>query len=625
MKKSLLLLVLLTIQSAAFGQTYKTTVTAPAEVSMTVFAGFADSSEVMTPVTKTVSGNTAKYVYDLKPGNYHFVSSGYDYLSLNKNFTVKDKAIVVNADPGRLSEKGYQTTRMTFAYTDEVTATGLTTKELSKKFPKVLTTPGFNPKKPVGEHTTQREMEEFLAKIDKADKNMNYFTAGFSTKGLIVPLAVFTTTDIDGLSLEEAGAAVVANGKPTIFLHAEIHGNENSPGEGALAMCAELNGAYGAKVLPKVNVIVMPRVNCDGTREWTRGTSIAPDMNRDNLLCKNPEVKAAHRVYNAFKPAIVIDMHEYGVTRNYSLTQGYLDDAGITVGGNQNNSKVLNDLQKVMMRHVEKTGLDNGLRYWEYTQAGYSDQSPLHASHYYALRSSANFLVESPSSTSEKRASFARRVFTQFFAAQALIEWTMSNSEELLAACKADREHVISSTDPFILRHGQNKEAYRYTRYIFDFTDGHKIKDTTFSVCYYEVPLITRPRPTAYVIPKDVKHINRILEIAKYNEIEYDEVPAGTTMTLRQYAQNPKWQPAMPPARRGERYRGFQADKVEKCALLEPQETTFENGAYFFKTAQPSAIVLMFLMEPDVIMTDQYPITLVQADLLELKDLYRFD
>jgi len=629
MKKTLLILALALLHTAASAQTFKTTVTAPAGVSMTVFGGFADSSKVITPASESVSGGTAKYIYNLEPGNYHFVSSGYGYHSLHKNFTVKDKARAIDANPGLKGEKGYEQSRMAFAYTDETTAAGLSTKELSKRFPKVLTTPGFNPGKPVAEHTTQREMEEFLAKLDKGNKNIYTYTAGYSTKGLKVPVAVFTTSNLEGMTLEEAGAAVVANGRPTVFLHAEIHGNEASPGEGALAMCAELNGAYGTKMLPKVNVIVMPRVNCDGTREWTRGTSAAPDMNRDNLLCKNPEVKAAHRVYNAFQPAVVIDMHEYGVGRNYLKTEGYLDDAGITVGGNQNNSKPFNDLQKEMMRYVEKTGLDNGLRYWEYTQAGYSDQSPLHASHYYALRSSTNFLVESPNSTSEKKSSFARRVFTQFFAAQALIEYAANNSEKLLNTCKADREHIISSTGPFVLRHGQDKEAYTYSRTIFSYIDGHKIKDTAFSVRYYETPLITRPRPAAYIIPKDSKHIGKILELAGYNGITWEEVPAGTKMTLRQYAENPKWAAAgyAAPKSAG-RHQGkqkFAAEEVERFALLEPQETVFEKGAYIFKTAQPSGLVLMMLMEPDVIMTDQYPITLVQADLLGVNQLYRLD
>ena len=209
MKKAFLPLILLLAQTMASGQsaTFRTTVTAPADVSMSVFGGFADSTALKTPLSRTVNGSTASYVYELENGNYHFVSSGYDYNTLNKNFLVKGKAQRIDADPGRLSEKGYQETGMLYAYTDEMTEVALSVKDLSKRFPKVLTTPAFSLTKPVQEHTTQREMEEFLDKLDKSSANMYTYVAGLSTKGRRLPLAVFTTTNLNGMTLEQAGAA----------------------------------------------------------------------------------------------------------------------------------------------------------------------------------------------------------------------------------------------------------------------------------------------------------------------------------------------------------------------------------------------------------------------------------
>lgn len=618
MKRSILLTLILSLGITAFCQTHNTTISAPSEVSVSVFQGFAESTEEIMPACRKENGGTVRYEYDLKPGLYHFISGGYGYLSLKKNFTVGNRPVSLNANPGRRGEKGYQQTAMTYAYTDEVIEKCLGIDRLRKYYPKVMTTPGFDSGKPVGEYTTQREMEEYLARLDSGNPNMYTYTAGYSTLERRIPLAVFTCVDIKGMTMEEAGRAISSDARPTIFLHAQIHGHESSPGEGALAVCAELCGKYGTEVLPHVNVIVLPRINCDGAQIWMRGTTVCKDMNRDNLMVCNPEVKAAHNVYNLFSPAVVVDMHEASV-RNYSDTEGYLEDAGITVGGNQNNSLQFNELQKEMMRYVERKGSEIGLRYWEYTQAGYSDQSPLHASHYYALRSSATFLVETTSRICQKRTSFARRVFTQFFAVRALIEYTIANSGKVTGTCRADREYITSDRSPFILRHGQNSEAYTYSRTIFNLTDGSVKQDTMFAVRFYEIPLVTRSRPSAYVIPKDARNIGRILEIARYNGISYEELPAGTEMTLRQYTQNPKWHPAVQHTDK------FVPDSVEKCALIEPQKTVFNHGAYIFRTAQPNAIVLMFLMEPDVIKTDTNPITLIQADLLGVDELYRME
>ncbi|MBQ0081034.1 MAG: hypothetical protein KBS95_05755 [Alistipes sp.] len=622
MRKTTILFGLLLLAWAVSANGIKTTLFSPKGVNTEVYAGFAPSNNALKPIFETQNGSQTQRVYNLEPGNYHFLSKGYGYLSLKKNFVVTKKPLKINADPGRKEEKGYQQSILTSAYTDQVIEKCLCVENLQKLFPKVLTSPGFRAGKSPVEHTTQREMEDFLLKLNASNERMYLYDAGYSTEGMKIPLVVFSTSNLKGLSLEQAGECLSKEHRPMVFLHAEIHGNENSPGEAALSMCAQLCATYGKQILDKVNVIIMPRVNPDGTKAWIRGTSVMHDLNRDNLLVKNPEVKATHRVYNAFQPHLVIDMHEYSV-RNYADEEGFLDDAGITIGGNQNNSHNFNELQKEMMHYVEKRGVDVGLRYWEYTQAGYSDQSPLHASHYFSLRSSASFLVETPNYRCQRSSSFKRRVFTHFYAVHALIEYAINNTEKLLSMCNSDKEYIIKDRSKFVLRHGQNKEAYTYSRTIFSLVDGSKLKDTLYSVRYYEVPLIVRERPKAYVIPATTKNIERILEIAQYNGIKYTLLPNGSEMTLRQYAQNPKWKPAVQPiVKPGEKAK-FVYDDTHRCLMLEKQKTIFEKGAYLFPVSQPSAIVLMFLMEPDVIKTDVNPITLVQAGLLDLDELYR--
>ena len=607
--KSILLSVLaaLVIGIGAFGQTCKVTLRAPEGVSVVVYQGFGDSLKVGDPVSVTTRGAHVEYVYQVKPGRHHFIASGEGYYWLRKNF-LAEEGKVIDADPGRKGGQGYEPEKV-YCHTDETVAATMDISALAKSYPKVLTIPCFRKGKPRQEHTTQEELLAYLAGIDGKKDNLYLYTAGHTTLGLEMPFALFTATDVAGLSLEEAAAAVRANGKPTVYLHAQIHGREPSAGDGALAMIAELTGKYGRQVLPSVNVLILPRVNGDGAKAFTRGTSVAPDMNRDNLLAANPEVKAAHHIYNLFRPEVVLDMHEYGAWRSVMRTRGFLDDAGITVSGNQNNTAELNDLMKEMMRYVEAEGDKVGLRYWEYTQGGYSDQAPLHASHYYALRGSANFLVETPNASSDKAATYGRRVMTQFFAAKALIDFTIANTERLQAAVKNDRAATVakglSGTDPLVLKHGQNKESYRYTRKYYDFRKGEVIKDSTFSVRYYEVPEIVRERPRAYVISKDVAHIERILEVMRYNGICWSELPKNVSLPLRKYAQ------------------GDTTAKPVLDVLCEEQVCCFPQGAYLFPMGQESGLVLGMLMEPDFVLTDSFPISLVQAGLLKREDVYR--
>lgn len=584
----------------------ETTLSAPSDVTVTVYDGVANEDTVIDPVSSEAIDGITTYLFDLAPGNYHFISKGDNFFSLRKNFTIFENGKTIDANPGRKTGNGFENVSMANAYTDECAATALSTAAVSKKFKKVLSTPSFTLNKEGESYTTQQELEDYLAQIDDEKDNMYTYIIGNTTLGKNIPFVVFTATDLAGMSLEDAAAAVKANDKPIVFAHANIHGNEPSSGDGALGLIAELDGKYGKRVLPDVNVIVVPRVNGDGIEAWKRGTTAAPDLNRDNILVKNPEMKATHYAYNLFLPEIVIDMHEYGVTRNFRATEGFLDDAGITVSGNQNNTPALNTMMLEMMRGAENFTAQEGFRLWEYTQGGYSDQSPLHASHYYALRGSANFLVETPSAVCEKKSTYARRVFTQFLVAYYMIDYAIANADHLKSVVAADRASTaadgeeFNDENPIVLKHGQNEDSYSYPRTQFNYVTGEVIQDTTFTLRYYEVPLITRSRPTAYVIPKNLPDIEKILEVAYYNGISYTTLEPGTQMDLRQYKGDGK-----------------------EAFLLDEKTYSFPDGAYLFPMNQPSGIILAMLMEPDFRMTDKYPISLLQANYLTMEDIYR--
>ncbi|MCY8373281.1 M14 family zinc carboxypeptidase, partial [Bacillus haynesii] len=71
--------------------------------------------------------------------------------------------------------------------------------------------------------------------------------------------------------------------KPTVWLQGQIHGNEPAAGESALAIAEKLAGPYGDKVLDKINVIVVPRVNPDGSYQFNRRLASGIDGNRDHV------------------------------------------------------------------------------------------------------------------------------------------------------------------------------------------------------------------------------------------------------------------------------------------------------------------------------------------------------
>ncbi|MFB8733633.1 M14 family zinc carboxypeptidase [Bacillus sp. SL00103] len=59
--------------------------------------------------------------------------------------------------------------------------------------------------------------------------------------------------------------------KPTIWLQAQIHGNEPASGESALVIAKRLAGEQGERILNHVNIIIVPRINLTVLMRLTAG------------------------------------------------------------------------------------------------------------------------------------------------------------------------------------------------------------------------------------------------------------------------------------------------------------------------------------------------------------------
>ena len=250
---------------SAFSETHKVTLRAPGGVKVTVYQGFGDTIPAGRPVLvkMTLFGGFKDHTLYLEPGKYHFVASGEGYYTLHKDFSVSGPKRI-NANPGKMGGKGYEPKRV-YEFTDE-TVKSLSLGAVAKKFPKVMTVPSLSRKKPAQEHTTQEEMEAFITDRDDNNDNMYRYIVGHTTLGLPMPFVIFTTEAISGMDLDAAAEVVRGSGKPTVYLHAHIHGNEpmvffidtaytdksdNDP-TGIIATCKignDIYVAHGEKVL----------------------------------------------------------------------------------------------------------------------------------------------------------------------------------------------------------------------------------------------------------------------------------------------------------------------------------------------------------------------------------------
>ncbi len=112
----------------------------------------------------------------------------------------------------------------------------------------------------------------------------------------------------------DAAAVALRNGtRPTVLLIGQQHGDEPAGSEALIALARELASGRLAALLERINVIVLPRANPDGAAQGKRVSASGIDINRDHLLLKTPEAQAQAQLVREYRPAVVIDAHEYTV------------------------------------------------------------------------------------------------------------------------------------------------------------------------------------------------------------------------------------------------------------------------------------------------------------------------
>ncbi|MCL1874888.1 MAG: hypothetical protein FWF87_01355 [Synergistaceae bacterium] len=170
--------------------------------------------------------------------------------------------------------------------------------------------------------TSQEDLINFIKALPKTYMRWDYVgnvTTYDLASGVYSPLLNFGYPVVvfskgpDGPVFEPS--ELRALGKPIYCINGPIHGNEHSGVEATISTMKRL-ASDEYKVLDNISVIVIPRVNIDGSYWNTRGTNTirgtarGMDMNRDGAMFLAPQTRLVHMIHNAYKPHMVIELHE---------------------------------------------------------------------------------------------------------------------------------------------------------------------------------------------------------------------------------------------------------------------------------------------------------------------------
>ncbi|MDM5297199.1 M14 family metallocarboxypeptidase [Bacillus pumilus] len=465
---------------------------------------------------------------------------------------------------------------------------------VKKRYPEpheTFGTPAFEKK---GEaFTTQEELQDFLHDIVRKSPYATQKQIGTSIDGRSIPALYFTKDrHISPLSK-----------KPTIWLQAQIHGNEPASGESALVIAKRLAGDEGERVLNHVNIIIVPRINPDGSYAFDRRLASGSDGNRDHMTLESPELTALHQEFNRYSPEVVIDAHEYDVGQKQFADIGSsgalkYHDLLILSGKNLNIPESIrltsNELYVNGVREtLTKKGFSNDLYYTntrgedgkiDLYEGGTDARIGRNA---FGLSPALSFLVESRG-IGIGREDFARRVAAQVTTHEKIIDTTVKHAKQVKQQVVAERLKLVkkglqTNDDDQVVIQDAFQAPVHDSLEMVEIEKGQVVHvPVRFHSASDAVPVLTRERPTAYIILPGHEGVEKKLNTLGVKSVT---LTVGVKLPVQAY----------------------QVTKREEKSQTDIQlETTFiekkrqlPKGSKVYVTAQPQNNLLSLALEPE--------------------------
>ncbi len=453
---------------------------------------------------------------------------------------------------------------------------------------------------------------------------MHVYSVATSPYGYDVPLALFTMDEIpEGATLTEAAAIVgKRKGRDILMINGGTHGNEPTGTEGTLAFISELCGDYGKTVLDGTNVgavLVLPRMNPDGFKDWMRETpnpALVDNLNRDYMALSSAEVSGIVHAYNLFMPTFVLDCHEALANPLWSEGQLQTDiyDAGIKAQCNLNGyggplsviygdrTAATVDAERIAMQAISDLR-SQGLRTYYYE----TGTGIVWNTNFFGACGSYAYLLEIPGITGGE-SFIARRTYAQLCGIRALVDIVLKMDGEMARKVEAARGEVTRGAQVYddkkavILSSAASRaenRRFEWNNPLVGADATVRVKDNLTYMYDFDTAVRYRKLPTAYVFPADATGVNAVLSLLDRHDIRYKKLDDGMTLALQSYS-------------------GTTAGATLNAAA----DVTFANGAYLVPVDGVCAYITALLFEPDVDAGGTY-CSFAQIGTLAVSDIYR--
>lgn len=382
--------------------------------------------------------------------------------------------------------------------------------------------------------TSYEELTEFIYSLESSSDMLEVDVIGKSVEGRNL-YALKYSKSVFGID----------ESKIKVLIFAQQHGNEQSGKEGVLLLAAELLRPETRYLFEKIDFVLIPQMNPDGSEINQRRNANGMDLNRNHLILTEPETISLHKLFDKYNFEVTMDVHEYwpfgvewkkyGYRRNFDVTVGAITNINIS-----EKIRVLSYDQYLpfVFDFISEFGYSS----FHYLPGGPPEKNYMRYSTYdvndgrqsFGIQNTFSFIQEGMNGENYSTDNIERRAKSQMIGMLGLMKFSYDNKEEIKNLVTSERKKLI-----------ENEIDENVAIQLDHFSDGTELKLNLFSYYSAEDTTVTVKdfrsivkslydvqRPTGYLIPKSLNGVKVWMD--NHNLI-YNEAVLNSFEKVEQY------------------------------------------------------------------------------------------
>lgn len=321
--------------------------------------------------------------------------------------------------------------------------------------------------------------------------------------------------------------------KIKVLIFAQQHGNEQSGKEGALFLAIELLKPENKYLFDKIDLVLIPQLNPDGSEKNQRRNGNGADLNRNHLILTEPETIALHNLFNEYLFEVTMDVHEYWPYGEEWKKFGYRKNFDVTVGAvtNINISEKIRQLSyDRYLPFVFDYIMSKGYSAFHYLPGGSPGDNYLRYSTFdindgrqsFGIQNTLSFIQEGINGENYSTDNIEKRAKSQMIGILGLLKYCNNNIDEIKKLITEERQklvdNIVDEKVSIQLEHisdGTELKLNLLSYYsgndtLVTFKDFRSIVKTLYDV----------KRPKGYLIPKQFTELKEWMDRHDLNYIE---------------------------------------------------------------------------------------------------------